>query len=81
MSATARTTGWAAIAYAVVYVLTFVTNTLVSTVGPASGVRYRTPEQMIADRLFGDIGAIGFALLGASPDRRRHRPEAPDLER
>jgi hypothetical protein len=66
MSATARTTGWAAIAYAVVYVLTFVTNIVISMVGPASSVRYRTPEQMVADRLFGDIGALGFALLGTT---------------
>jgi hypothetical protein len=66
MSTTARTTGWAAIAYAVVYVLTFVTNIVISMVGPASSVRYRTPEQMVADRLFGDIGALCFALLGTT---------------
>jgi len=34
--------------------------------GPASGVRYKTPDQMIADRLAGDVGAIGFALMGAT---------------
>jgi hypothetical protein len=66
MSAAARTTGWAAIAYAVVYVLTFVTNALVSTLGPASDVHYRTPLQMIADRPYGDVFAIGFGLLGAA---------------
>ena len=66
MSATARTTGWAAIAYAVCYVLTFVTNALVSTLGPASDVHYRTPLQMIADRPYGDVFAIGFGLLGAA---------------
>ena len=66
MSATARATGWAAIAYAIVYVGTFVSNILLATLGPASSVRYKTPDQMIADRLFGDVGAIGFALLGAT---------------
>ena len=66
MSATARTTGWAAIAYAVVYVLTFVTNALVSTLGSASDVHYRTPVQMMADRPFGVVFAICFGLLGAA---------------
>jgi hypothetical protein len=66
MSATARTTGWAAIAYAVVYVFTFVTNALVSTLGPASDVHYRTPLQMVADRPYGVVGALGFALLGSA---------------
>jgi hypothetical protein len=66
MSATARTTGWAAIAYAVVYVLTFVTNALVWTLGSASDVQYRTPLQMIADRPYGDVFAISFGLLGAA---------------
>ena len=66
MSATARTTGWAAIGYAVVYTATFVTNALMSTLGPASNIVYRTPAQMMADRLFGDVFAIGFALLGAA---------------
>jgi hypothetical protein len=66
MSSTARTTGWAAIAYAVLYVLTFVTNALVSTLGPASDVAYRTPVQMMADRPYGVVFAIGFGLLGAA---------------
>lgn len=66
MYATARTTGWAAIGYAAVYIGTFATNVLMSTLGPASSNRFRTPEQMTADRLFGDVGAIGFALLGAT---------------
>jgi hypothetical protein len=66
MSATARTTGWAAIAYAIAYVLTFVTNALVSTLGPASDVHYRTPLQMIADRPYGGVFAISFGLLGAA---------------
>ena len=66
MSATARTTGWAAIAYAIIYIATFVTTILMSTLGPASGIRFRTPDQMTADRLLGDVGAIEFALLGAA---------------
>lgn len=66
MSATARTTGWAAIAYALVYIGAVVSNILLSMLGPASGVRYRTPDQMAADLLSGDIGAISFALLGAA---------------
>lgn len=66
MSATARTTGWAAIAYAILYIGTFVSNIVLSILGPASGVRYKTPDQMIADRLSGDVGAIGFALMGAT---------------
>ena len=49
MSAIARTTGWAAIAYAIIYVGAFVSNILLSIIGPASGVRYRTPDQMRAD--------------------------------
>ncbi|MDP9227010.1 MAG: hypothetical protein M3P18_24835, partial [Actinomycetota bacterium] len=66
MSATARTTGWAAIAYAIIYIGAFVSNILLSMLGPASGVRYRTPDQMAADLLGGDVGAISFALLGAA---------------
>ena len=66
MYATARTTGWAAIAFAIVYVGTFVSNIVLAILGPASGVRYKTPDQMIADRLSGDVGAIGFALMGAT---------------
>jgi hypothetical protein len=66
MYETARTTGWAAIAFAIVYVGTFVSNMVLMILGPASGVRYKTPDQMIADRLAGDVGAIGFALLGAT---------------
>jgi hypothetical protein len=66
MSATARTTGWAAIAYALIYIGTFVSNILASILGPQSSSRYRTPDEMSADRLFGDVGAIGFALLGAT---------------
>lgn len=66
MSATARTTGWAAIAYALVYIGAVVSNILLSVLGPDSGVRYRTPDQMAADRLGGDVGAISFALLGAA---------------
>jgi len=66
MSATARTTGWAAIAFALIYIGTFVSNIVLMILGPASGVRYKTPDQMIADRLSGDIGAIGFALMGAT---------------
>ena len=81
MSETARTTGWAAIAFAIVYVGTFVSNMVLMILGPASGVRYKTPDQMIADRLAGDVEAIGFALMGASPDRGGHRPEAPHLGR
>jgi hypothetical protein len=66
MSETARTTGWAAIAFAIVYVGTFVSNMVLAILGPASGVRYKTPDEMIADRLAGDIGAIGFALMGST---------------
>jgi DNA-binding NarL/FixJ family response regulator len=66
MSATARATGWAAIAFAIVYVGTFVSNMVLMILGPASGVRYKTPDQMIADRLSGDVGAVGFALMGAT---------------
>jgi hypothetical protein len=66
MSATARTTGWAAIAYAIIYIGTFVSNILLGMLGPASGVRYRTPDQMAADLLGGDVGAMCFALLGAA---------------
>ena len=66
MYETARTTGWAAIAFAIVYVGTFVSNMVLAILGPASGVRYKTPDQMIADRLAGDVGAIGFALMGAT---------------
>jgi hypothetical protein len=66
MSATARTTGWAAVAFALIYIGTFVSNIVFSMLGPASGVRYKTPDQMIADRLSGDVGAIGFALMGAT---------------
>ena len=29
-------------------------------------IRYKTPDEMIADRLAGDVGAIGFALMGAT---------------
>jgi hypothetical protein len=66
MSADARTTGWAAIAFAIVYIGTFVSNMVLAMLGPASGIRYKTPDQMIADRLSGDVGAIGFALMGAT---------------
>ena len=66
MSATARTTGWAAIAFAILYLGTFVTNMVLAILGPASSVRYKTPDQMIADRLSGDVGVIGFALIGAT---------------
>jgi hypothetical protein len=66
MYETARTTGWAAIAFAIVYVGTFVSNMVLMILGPASGVRYKTPDQMIADRLAGDVGAIGYALMGAT---------------
>ncbi len=66
MSETARTTGWAAIGFAIVYVGTFVSNMVLAILGPASGVRYKTPDEMIADRLAGDVGAIGFALMGAT---------------
>jgi hypothetical protein len=66
MSATARTTGWAAIAFAIVYIGTFVSNMVLAILGPTSGVRYKTPDQMIADRFSGDVGAIGFALMGAT---------------
>jgi hypothetical protein len=66
MYETARTTGWAAIAFAIVYVGTFVSNMVLMILGPASGVRYKTPDQMMADRLSGDVGAVGFALMGAT---------------
>ena len=66
MSATARTTGWAAIAYAILYIGTFVSNIVLAILGPTSSVRYKTPDQMVADRLPGDIGALGFALMGAT---------------
>ncbi len=66
MSATARTTGWAAIAFAIVYVGTFVSNMALAILGPNSSVRYKTPDQMTADRLAGDVGAVGFALMGAT---------------
>ena len=66
MSATARTTGWAALAYAIIYIGAFVSNILLSMLGPASGDRYRTPDQMAADLLGGGVAAISFALLGAA---------------
>lgn len=66
MSATARMTGWAAIGYAVVYVLNFITIILVATQRPASATRYSTPEQMVNDRLLGDVGALGWALMGTA---------------
>ena len=37
MSATARTTGWAAIAFAIVYIGTFVSNIVLAMLGPAFG--------------------------------------------
>ena len=66
MSTTARTTGFAAIAFALIYIGTFASNIVLSILGPGSGVRYKTPDQMMADRLPGDVGAIGFALMGAT---------------
>ncbi len=66
MSETARVTGWAAIAFAIAYVGTFASNMVLMILGPGSGVRYKTPDEMLADQLSGDVGAIGFALVGAS---------------
>jgi hypothetical protein len=66
MSATLRTTGWAAIAYAIIYFGTFVSTIVGSMLSPQSSIRYRTPDEMSADRLFGDVGAIDFALLGVT---------------
>lgn len=66
MSTAARTTGWAAIAYVVLYLLTFVTNALMSALGPGSDIEYRSPEQMMADLPSGIVFGVSFALIGTA---------------
>ena len=64
MTTTFRTTGLAAIAYAALYVLTFVSNAGIALLRSRS-VDYLSPEEMAADLPYAVLGGILLGSLGA----------------